>query len=28
LGSPEQMVEALKLSLMQVDSKMRYKIPA
>jgi len=28
LGSPEPMVEALKLSLMQVDSKMRYKIPA
>jgi len=28
LGSPEQMVEALKLSLMQVDSKMSYKIPA
>ncbi len=28
LGSPEPMVEALKLSLMQIDSKMRYKIPA
>jgi UTP--glucose-1-phosphate uridylyltransferase len=28
LGSPEPLMEALKLSLMQVDSMMRYKIPA
>ena len=28
LGSPEPMLEALKLSLMQIDAKMRYKIPA